>query len=75
MSGWAGLRAPQKPGDELQELVEKAAEKPVGESARNGGDGNHGNVVAVERRARTAAPHVFGLDPATHRPPPFEPRP
>jgi hypothetical protein len=37
-------------------LVEKAAEKPVGESARNGGDGNHGNVVAVERRARTAAP-------------------
>lgn len=34
-----------------------------------------GNVVAVERRARTAAPHVFGPDPATHRPPPLEPRP
>ncbi len=69
MSGRASLRTPQKPGDELQELVEKAAEKPVGESARNGGDGNHGNVVAVERRARTAAPPMclgLTLRPIAH---------
>lgn len=49
-----------RPGETREQLLARAlivaAEKPVGESARNGGDGNHGNVVAVERRARTAAP-------------------